>query len=828
MYNATESYKSAVRSDCRCWFSRLDFGSFNVDSTESISLTRGSQSGDGVTVGAVVAPAVRVVLTSLDRELTGRSFVWRLGVLPYERFTGENSPDDFEYIPMGEFTVRAVKRNGLRYELTCEHKLASADIPHRSALSFPTTAQALAEEVCNSMGLTFTQTFSPEIVIDALPEGALKREILSWIAALYGGFIAADRADGISVRWYGEDAFLPPANAYSAPDMGEQQISLTAVVCEGADGTYTYGQGRAMSFTCPFMTAQRFDEIAPQLAGFTYRPCKVNFLLGDPLTDTWDMLDIGYDGENCVFPVAKLTLEHKGGVTAAAEASDGSSISTERTDPITRAVNRLVKLISDNRSEVEHDIADAVEQATEAIRGGAGGYFYIVDDADGTNKETIWCDNKDPNLATHGIRINSEGIGFWVKDPADPDSSLFNGPYTQAWTIDGKLIADFIKAGILSGIEIICTKGSIGGWKITEDAIVSPDGLVRLDSTHDEPLTTHAYLREARLTHAQLRQMTHRAIRYMQSRRLGKAQISASRGADTVYMRDAALTIERSGVKQAVLDKNGLELFDRFGSRFAFWGRSDGRLLVGSGGLTGIDWVIGAAAVMSYSDGKLTVRGDLDVTDIDAGDIDAGDIAADMLRVTGRYGLEDVNDTIEKHGGLNIYSPDKRYLGGIRAVKQGDNEGIIMSILPVGAQFFGFWAEEPNGKYFESTPVIAWYKSDDTLHIHRDVDLHGQALLNADIEVTSDERLKENITPCTVDSLAVVNALQLISFDWKDGRHEDIGFSAQQAGEVSPDLMGRHGDICTVSEGRLIRYLVGAVQELSAEVERLKNMAEQE
>ena len=123
-----------------------------------------------------------------------------------------------------------------------------------------------------------------------------------------------------------------------------------------------------------------------------------------------------------------------------------------------------------------------------------------------------------------------------------------------------------------------------------------------------------------------------------------------------------------------------------------------------------------------------------------------------------------------------------------------------------------------------SSVIMEYMSSDDQLHIRRDTNLHNNDLLNAVISSSSDERLKDNIAPCDKDCLSIINALKLIKFDWKDGHgHEDIGFSAQQAGSVSPDLRGEADGYGTVREGRLIRYLVGAVQQLSKELEELKH-----
>lgn len=923
MRNASPEYIAAVRSDCRSWRSRLKLTEGYVYGVEAVSYTSGSQATQGITVGAVVAPTLKLTLTDmiLDTtsqaiELTGREVVWELGIIPdISDFTGGNPNSDYEFLPIGTFTVDKVKKNGTRWEAECSHKLAKADVPHTSALTYPTTAQVLAEEVCNSLGLTFSASLSPTISIEGLPEGATKRDILGWVAALYGGFIGTDNADNVDIAWYSDSEYTVPANAISTPEIAEKQTTYTAVTCNTSDDTFTYGAGNAMVFTCPFMTRERFTVLAPTLAGFSYRPCTVPFLLGDPLIEQTDIITLNYGGENYAVPAASISLEHKGGMTGTVEAKDGSSESVDRVDPITRAVNRLVKLIRENKDEIEQDIADAVREATEALRGGAGGYFYIIDDGDGTNRETIWCDNKDPDLATHGIRINTAGIGFWVKDPDDPDSTLFNGPYTQAWTIDGTLIADFIRAGVLSGIEIICTRGTIGGWKITDRSLESPDGSVRLDSTYDVPLTRHIDLRG--LTHRELRELTHREIRYLNKQTAGRAQISAGREDDTIYMRDAALTVERNGSRLAVFGKDGMELTDTSGRRYLFVGRDkDGLLFDLQNGASQIEWAVGGRAVFVYEKGVFRFAGNISAGDISADNltaeqavtaesVTAEDVSSDMLRVTGRFGLESVFDRIEDHGGLNLYSPEGEFFGGIRPVDGADTalfhpdfngrKGINLSVHSGNADFFALWQQVSDTSY-DIRPAFAWVtdwnelqvyrdirmrsagikmggelyadsvalnltrtgltwydtqgdstafvgiptagtsldfsaedirwrceddtlweytSSDDTLHGRRDINMHGNAIINADIQTTSDERLKENIAPCEKDCLAVIRALGLISFDWKDtGEHEDIGFSAQQAGSISPDLMGEHNGQYTVNESRLIRYLVGAVQQL--------------
>ena len=55
-----------------------------------------------------------------------------------------------------------------------------------------------------------------------------------------------------------------------------------------------------------------------------------------------------------------------------------------------------------------------------------------VKNVDGSWKELLFLDTNDVDTAHNVLRINENGIGF--------SSNGVNGPYTQAWTLDGKLV----------------------------------------------------------------------------------------------------------------------------------------------------------------------------------------------------------------------------------------------------------------------------------------------------------------------------------------------------------------------------------------------------
>lgn len=94
----------------------------------------------------------------------------------------------------------------------------------------------------------------------------------------------------------------------------------------------------------------------------------------------------------------------------------------------------------------------------------------------------------------------------------------------------------------------------------------------------------------------------------------------------------------------------------------------------------------------------------------------------------------------------------------------------------------------------------------------------------------SDVRLKKHIKDTDVNGLDAVNRMQLRQFDWRrDGKHQSIGFIADELEEIDPDLSLGGGydedgnmDEKQVNVYQVVAYLTKAVQELSAKVKALE------
>ena len=113
----------------------------------------------------------------------------------------------------------------------------------------------------------------------------------------------------------------------------------------------------------------------------------------------------------------------------------------------------LAQAITDRDAEIDNIYIEATARANQIAQNAtawltsANGYVVAIKNQDGSWKELIFMDTNDPTTALNGIRINNHGIGIWRK--AIDGGNVLDGPYNNAWTIDGNLVADYITTGLL-------------------------------------------------------------------------------------------------------------------------------------------------------------------------------------------------------------------------------------------------------------------------------------------------------------------------------------------------------------------------------------------
>lgn len=157
-----------------------------------------------------------------------------------------------------------------------------------------------------------------------------------------------------------------------------------------------------------------------------------------------------------------------------------NKLSSMITEASTNAVNDTYtkNLINRYRKQFQKELEDSAE----LITGNKGGYIVLHDsDGDTFPDEILIMDTSDIATAQKIWRWNKNGLMF--------ENKTTGAAAELALTMEGKINANMITTGILSGIRIEAAEGNIGGWDITSDAIKttwsmpSPDGSTQVNFT---------------------------------------------------------------------------------------------------------------------------------------------------------------------------------------------------------------------------------------------------------------------------------------------------------------------------------------------------------
>lgn len=140
------------------------------------------------------------------------------------------------------------------------------------------------------------------------------------------------------------------------------------------------------------------------------------------------------------------------------------------------AKTKSLQTAIDNSEFRNRQVIDSkIENATKLITGAEGGHV-ILDPSEKPERILIM-DTADINTCKSCIQLNKNGLGFWKSSDG---GSAKDGPYTNAWTIDGNLVASFITALTLTGLKI--NNGS-GTFKVDENGNVIANRLSSKSAT---------------------------------------------------------------------------------------------------------------------------------------------------------------------------------------------------------------------------------------------------------------------------------------------------------------------------------------------------------
>ena len=291
--------------------------------------------------------------------------------------TAEVSAGTTEEICMGRFTAEKPETDEGTSHVTAYDNMMRLERPFsNSDTTVNTTVASILSAITSKTGISFdTSAISSTNVSMVRPEGYTCREVLSYIAQLYGGFAVCKRDGSIRIGRY-VDASTPirPDRYWDSFKHNDYPYLLTKITCytgeEDEDGTkvsYTAGSGNAGIFISnPFMTQDRLNTVWNAIGNIQYMPGSVTFL-GDPRIDPWDIITV-VDLKNTSYkvPCMSIDFEYDGGLTCTVEAKGASS--TEEEDGFRGPNVRMMDRYYSDLLVVNRVLADKLDADEAEIR----------------------------------------------------------------------------------------------------------------------------------------------------------------------------------------------------------------------------------------------------------------------------------------------------------------------------------------------------------------------------------------------------------------------------------------------------------------------------
>ena len=338
MYQSSEAFGNWIQQDSRTFQARITLeGKTITEGILSIRINGGSSSEDDFSLGSAVSRYVELEIEKTGTRFEGYEFFLELGL-------------NGEYIPMGYFTAEKPKGDEERISITAYDHMVKTERACFLELPDSTNTVAVLKGVGTIAGI--------EVVTEGLtaipmkkPVGYTCREVLSYVAQLYGGFAICNRAGKIEIKSYEDNDYTVTAGRYwDSFTHNDLPFVLGKITCytgknkKGEDISIHVGDGvRGIYFPNPFMDQTALDNIWGKLRNYTYMPGSFRFL-GDPRIDPWDVLTVeDRNGNSYKVPAMKLTQEYDGGLSTEVEAVGKTEAeqSAGFTGPNTQNMDRL-------------------------------------------------------------------------------------------------------------------------------------------------------------------------------------------------------------------------------------------------------------------------------------------------------------------------------------------------------------------------------------------------------------------------------------------------------------------------------------------------------
>ena len=402
-----------------------------------------------------IGNAVMRTLSISFFDETGSIAAIGLGGATLDLYFGLNGEEVF----YSRFYINEIYTKGIQVQCECVDAMAFADVPYVSTLSLPVSLYLVAQEVADKCGLTLVDATIPngDTEISVLPENVSCRQMFQYIAQITGSNAKIKRTQGKDVTFAELEVTgkTIPNTATFKFEVAENPINITGI---------TYGQDYVVGTTA-YAIVLNSNPLLDQLGSETitrilntilakyitlsYYPAKVSVNLNAAF-ESGDIVTLTDKNGN-----EFLTIVSQINITGTSQMRIvGSGATKEQNNYVTRGlisgkISEILREVSLIETEMIPDISQAIIDASEKITSAISGHIYIPETNDPYGLSTgqiLIMDAATPDESTNVWRWNLNGLGF-------SDSGV-DGTFETAITQDGKVVADFITAGIMNASVI--------------------------------------------------------------------------------------------------------------------------------------------------------------------------------------------------------------------------------------------------------------------------------------------------------------------------------------------------------------------------------------
>lgn len=457
MYQSTTAFGTLVQQDSRTFKCLLTYGETSITTVRSIKFTGGSEGEDDFSLGSTMSQYIEVTIPGKGLVVEGTEMLLQIGM----DVNGKT-----EYIPMGYFTAGKPQKADDQITFTAYDRMMNTERTF-SMDGTTTNTVAVLKQIADITGVPVVTSGLTAISIK-VPKGYSCREVLSYVAQLYGAFAVCNRRGQIELHTYVDSDYKVKTSRYWGNfEHNDYAFDVSKFVCftgqdkNGKSISIFSGSGaRSVSFSNPFMTQTVLNNILASFKNFSYMPGTLK-MMGDPRLDPWDILTVAdLSGNTYKVPIMKLDWEYDGGLTYSVEAV---GLSEEETNadykgPQTKEMERYyAQLVMIDRAMINKLDVETAKITYASIK-----ELDVVKE----NAEEINAKKANIDLANVNNAWIEKGV---LKDGSIGSAAIHEGAVTNAKIADATIEAAKIKS--------INADSIVAGTIKTERLIITgPDG----------------------------------------------------------------------------------------------------------------------------------------------------------------------------------------------------------------------------------------------------------------------------------------------------------------------------------------------------------------